>query len=41
MITTTSKYRPILVRALTKSSIYTEGQLFKDRRVTIQYDVNY
>ncbi len=41
MVTTTSKYRPILVRALTKSSIYTEGQLFKDRRVTIQYDVNY
>ena len=33
--------RPILVRALTTSTIYKEGQLFKDRRVTIQYDPAY
>lgn len=33
--------RPILVRALTTSSFYTEGQLFKDRRVTIHYDITY
>lgn len=33
--------RPILVRALTGSSFYKEGQLFKDRRVSIQYDYSY
>ena len=33
--------RPILIRALTESSFYKEGQLFKDRRVTIQYDPLY
>ena len=33
--------RPILVRALTTSTIYKEGQLFKDRRVIIQYDPEY
>lgn len=33
--------RPILIRALTTSTFYTEGQLFKDRRVTIHYDPTY
>lgn len=33
--------RPILVRALTTSTFYKEGLLFKDRRVTIQYDPFY
>lgn len=33
--------RPILVRALTEGSFYTEGSLFKDRRVTIHFDINY
>lgn len=33
--------RPILIRALTGSSFYKDGQLFKDRRVTIQYDPLY
>ena len=33
--------RPILVRALTNSSFYKEGMLFKDRRVTIQFDPLY
>ena len=37
-----TKYnRPILVRALTNASFYTEGQLFKDRRVVIHYDISY
>ena len=30
--------RPILIRALTSESFYQEGQLFKDRRVTINFD---
>lgn len=33
--------RPLLVRALTSSTFYTEGQLFKDQRVAIHYDINY
>lgn len=37
-----TKYnRPILVRALTNASFYKEGQLFKDRRVIIHYDITY
>lgn len=30
--------RPILIRALTNSTFYEEGELFKDRRVKIHYD---
>ena len=33
--------RPILVRSLTTKTFYEEGQLFKDRRVTIKYDPDY
>ena len=33
--------RPILVRALTNSSFYEEGMLFKDRRVTLKFDPFY
>lgn len=33
--------RPILLRALTNSTFYTEGYLFKDRRVVINYDPTY
>ena len=36
-----SSYRPILVRALTGSMLYPEGKLFKDQRVSIQYDPKY
>lgn len=42
LLANSSKYnRPILVRALTNNSFYTEGQLFKDRRVIIHYDITY
>lgn len=33
--------RPILIRALTNSTFYEEGELFKDRRVKIHYDPSY
>lgn len=33
--------RPILVQALSESSLYEEGKLFKDRNVTIKYDHTY
>ena len=36
-----SDNRPILVRALTGSMLYPEGKLFKDQRVSIQYDPAY
>lgn len=33
--------RPILIRALTNSTFYEEGELFKDRRVKIHYDPSF
>ena len=33
--------RPILVRALTKDTLYKQGLLFKDQRVVIHYDYHY
>lgn len=33
--------RPILIKALTSSTFYSEGQLFKDQRVIIKYDPSY
>ena len=38
---TKSGVRPILVRALTESSLYPEGKLFNDQRVVITYDPYY
>lgn len=33
--------RPIMIRALNGSSLYPEGMLFNDRRITIKYDPTY
>jgi hypothetical protein len=33
--------RPILVQALTNATLYSEGCLFDNRRVSIKYDLNY
>lgn len=36
-----SNTRPILVRALTSSSLYPEGKLYNDQRIIISYDPQY
>ena len=42
LITDNSKFnRPILVQALTTSSLYERGYLFNDRRIEIKYDIAY
>lgn len=38
LISDSSEYRPIMVQALTTSTLYPKGKLFKDNRVSLNYD---
>jgi hypothetical protein len=41
LVSDSSEYRPIMVQALTTNTLYPKGKLFKDNRVSLNYDHTY